>query len=105
MHRNLRGEPNGDQRRTPEALAHRSGVQDAARRELFTEDLLSVPGRLDLLTAHVEALATTQQRTEERLEALAAHVDALAAAQLRAEERLATLAAAQQRTEERLEAL
>src|SRR5437867_3731411 len=53
-------------------------VQEAARRQLLTGDLLAMPDRLDRLAAHVEALAAAQLRTEERLEALTARVEALA---------------------------
>src|SRR5947209_6534159 len=80
-------------------------AREAVRRQLFTDDLLLMPGRLEMLTARIEALAAAQQRTEERVgalaaaqhrteegvEALAAHVEALAAAQLRTEERLEAL--------------
>jgi chromosome segregation ATPase len=100
--------------------------RQALRRELLTEELLSLPQivrelaaaqqrtemRLEALTAQVDELAEAQKRTEARLEALAARVDELAEAQKRTEARLEALTArvdelaeAQKLTEQRLEAL
>lgn len=87
-------------------------VREAVRREMLGEELLSVPARLDQLTAVVARLVevterhdrqigeliAAQRRTEARLDALAGRVDALAV-------HVEALAAAQLRTEERLDRL
>lgn len=72
--------------------------RDALRREILTEELLSLPQIVRELAVQVGKLAEVQQRTEQRLETLGE-------AQQRTEQRLETLAEAQQRTEERLESL
>jgi chromosome segregation ATPase len=97
--------------------------RDALRREILTEELLSLPQivrelaeaqkhteeRLGALTVRVEELAEAQKHTEERLGSLTVRVEELAEAQKHTEERLGSLtvrveelAEAQRRTEERL---
>ena len=62
--------------------------RDELRRWVLTEELLSLPARVEALTAIVEALSEAQRRTEERLEALILEVGSLTEAQRRTEEAL-----------------
>ncbi|MFN3741062.1 MAG: hypothetical protein ACK4VW_00120 [Anaerolineales bacterium] len=93
--------------------------RDALRREILTEELLSLPQIVRELAEaqkrteeRIGELAEAQKRTEERIGELAEaqkrteqRLDELAEAQKRTEERIGELAEAQKRTEERLEAL
>jgi DNA repair exonuclease SbcCD ATPase subunit len=72
--------------------------RDALRREILTEELLSLP-------QIVRALAEAQKRTEERLETLATRLETLATRLETLATRVQELTEAQKRTEERLETL
>ena len=69
--------------------------RDALRREILTEDLLSLP-------QFMRELAGAQKRTEEHLEVLATRVEELAEAQRQSLIQVGSLAAAQRKTEDRL---
>ena len=81
-------------------------AREAIRRELLTEDLLALPGRMELgfatLAARVDQLAERMDQLAERMDQLAERMDQLAAAQTMTEKQLGQLAA---RLDERLDRL
>ena len=92
---------------------------EEVRRQLLTEEVLSLPKRVDRLTEVVSettsllqetiklvhGLTKSQLQVEQRLDRVEASLAQLAEAQNRTEERLQQLVAAQQRTTERLDQL
>jgi hypothetical protein len=89
-----------------ELLRTDRAFREELRRQLLTEDVLAMPGRLDHLTellaqalgllretvGVVQSLTEAQRRTEGGLQQLGERVQALTAAQLRTEEGLRELA-------------
>lgn len=102
-----------------ELLRTDPAFREEVRRQLLTEELLAVPGRLDHLTESVgqavsllgevvtvvKELAQAQRRTEEGLQRQGEQIQDLITAQQRIGEQIQDLVKAQQRTEEELRRL